>query len=55
MFTKLFLAAFVLKALLVNADPTPSIPGEYMRFTLLGMRTGFDAGCLCLTLMDRPW
>jgi len=27
MFTKLFLAAFVLKALLVSADPTPSVPG----------------------------
>ena len=40
MFAKLLLAAFALKALLVNADPAPSVPGEYMRFILLGVASG---------------
>lgn len=40
MFIKLLLAVLALKALLVSADPTPSVPGEYMRFVLLGITTG---------------
>lgn len=35
MLVKLLLAAIALKALSVNADPTPSVPGEYMRLALL--------------------
>jgi len=30
MFAKLLLAAVALQALLVVADPEPSVPGEYM-------------------------
>jgi len=37
MFAKLLLAAIALRALLVCADPTPSVPGEYMRLTLPGI------------------
>ena len=40
MFTKFLLVAFALKALLANADPEPSVPGEYMRVTSLGITTG---------------
>ena len=40
MFAKLFFAAIALGAFLVNADPTPTVPGEYMRFTLLRITNG---------------
>ena len=35
MFAKLLLAAIALQALLVRADPEPSVPGEYMRLAPL--------------------
>ena len=38
MLAKLLLAAIALSALLVRADPEPSIPGEYMRAASLGRK-----------------
>lgn len=38
MFAKLFFAAVAFQALLVSADPEPSVPGEYMRPAPLGNR-----------------
>ena len=46
MFAKLLLAAITLQALLVKADPTPIVPGQYMRLAGGHERTlmvGFDA------------